>query len=160
MVPKAKRVAGLIIAKEMNMAIRNSEAEWRGDLKSGHGKVKLGSGAFEGPYSYQSRFESGTGTNPEELIAAAHAGCFSMALSAALAQGGHPPTRIHTKANVMFGPAPGGGFEISRIDLVTEGTVPGIDAATFEKAAKEAKVSCPVSKALKAVEITLTTKFV
>ena len=140
------------------MASRSSEAEWRGDLKGGQGKVKLGSGAFEGQYSFNSRFENGVGTNPEELIAAAHAGCFSMALAAALSQAGHAPTRIHTDAKVTFGPVPG-GFAISRIDLITEGQVPGINAATFEKIAKEAKENCPVSKALKAVEITLTTKF-
>jgi len=141
------------------MASRTSEAEWQGDLKSGRGTMKLGSGAFEGQYSFNSRFAEGTGTNPEELIAAAHAGCFSMALSAALTEAGHPPTKIHTTANVQFGPVPG-GFAISRIDLKTEGSVPGIDAATFEKVAQGAKQNCPVSKALKAVEITLATTFV
>jgi len=141
------------------MASRTSEAEWRGDLKSGQGKLKLGSGAFEGQYSYNSRFENGVGTNPEELIAAAHAGCFTMALSAQLGGAGHAPTRLHTTAKVIFGPV-AGGFAISRIDLETEGQVPGIDAKTFEKFAKEAKENCPVSKALKAVEITLMTKFV
>jgi osmotically inducible protein OsmC len=141
------------------MAIRTSEAEWQGDLKGGHGTMKLGSGAFEGQYSFSSRMEEGAGTNPEELIAAAHAGCFSMALSFALSQAGHPPSKIHTTAKVHFGPADG-GFAISRIDLQTEGSVPGIDAAAFQKAAEGAKENCPVSKALKAVEITLTTKFV
>lgn len=141
------------------MAIRTSEAEWQGDLKGGRGTMKLGSGAFEGQFSFSSRMEDGAGTNPEELIAAAHAGCFSMALSFALSQAGHPPSRIHTTAKVHFGPADG-GFAISRIDLQTEGSVPGIDAAAFEKAAEGAKQNCPVSKALKAVEITLTTKFV
>jgi len=141
------------------MAIRTSEAEWQGDLKGGRGTMKLGSGAFEGQYSFSSRMEEGAGTNPEELIAAAHAGCFSMALSFALSQAGHPPSRIHTTAKVHFGPA-AGGFAISRIDLQTEGSVPGIDAAAFEKAAEGAKQNCPVSKALKAVEITLTTKLV
>jgi osmotically inducible protein OsmC len=141
------------------MASRSSEAEWRGDLKGGQGKVKLGSGAFEGGYSFHSRFEDGADTNPEELIAAAHAGCFSMALAAALSAGGHPPTKIHTTAKVTFGPVPG-GFAISKIDLATEGSVPGIDAAAFERTAAEAKENCPVSKALKAIEITLTAKFV
>jgi osmotically inducible protein OsmC len=112
------------------MAIRTSEAEWRGDLKGGQGEIKLGSGAFSGNYSFHSRFEEGMGTNPEELIAAAHAGCFSMALSAALAEAGHPPTKIHTAAKVHLGPVPG-GFAISRFDLGTEGSVPGIDAETF-----------------------------
>jgi lipoyl-dependent peroxiredoxin len=139
------------------MAKRMSDAEWRGDLKDGGGSLKLGSGAFEGRYSYKSRFEDGTGTNPEELIAAAHAACFSMALSAALSQQGHPPTRIHTTATVDFGPVPG-GFAISRIALETEGEVPGIDAATFTRFAEEAKAGCPVSKALAAVNITLVAK--
>ena len=141
------------------MAIRTSEAEWRGDLKAGQGNLKLGSGAFAGAYSFKSRFEDGTGTNPEELIAAAHAGCFSMALAATLAAAGHTATSIHTTAKVNFGPVPG-GFAITRIDLATEGSVPGIDAATFEKTAAGAKENCPVSKALKAVEITLTAKLV
>jgi osmotically inducible protein OsmC len=141
------------------MAIRTSEAEWQGDLKTGHGDVKLGSGAFEGAYSYQSRFEDGKGTNPEELIAAAHAGCFSMALAATLAAAGHTATKIHTTAKVHFGPVPG-GFAITRIELATEGSVPGIDAATFEKTAAGAKENCPVSKALKAVEISLTARLV
>ncbi len=136
------------------MVKRTSEAEWHGDLKSGNGKVALGSGAYNGPYSYQSRFENGDGTNPEELLGAAHAACFSMALSVALSQAGHPPSRIHTKAIVQFGPAPD-GFAISRIDLETEGTVPGVDAKTFETLASEAKVHCPVSRALAAVEIGL-----
>ncbi|HEY2112056.1 MAG TPA: OsmC family peroxiredoxin, partial [Dongiaceae bacterium] len=99
------------------MANRTSDAEWRGDLKSGQGKIKLGSGAFEGSYSFKSRFEQGKGTNPEELIAAAHAGCFSMAFAHALSEAGHAPTSIHTTATVQFGPVPG-GFAISRIDLV------------------------------------------
>jgi osmotically inducible protein OsmC len=140
------------------MANRTSEAVWQGDLKSGKGTVKLGSGAFEGQYSFNSRFAEGVGTNPEELIAAAHAACFSMALSAALTEAGHPPTKIHTTAKIHFGPVPG-GFAISKIDLATEGSVPGIDAATFEKTAKGAKENCPVSKALAAIEITLTTTF-
>jgi|ERR1019366_6244700 osmotically inducible protein OsmC len=139
------------------MAIRTSEAEWRGDLKGGQGEIKLGSGAFSGSYSFHSRFEDGQGTNPEELIAAAHAACFSMALSAALAETGHPPAKIHTAAKVHFGPVPG-GFAISRIDLATEGSVPGIDAEAFEKRAEEAKRNCPVSKALQAVEMTLTAR--
>src|SRR5580693_7429609 len=130
------------------MAKRISDAEWRGDLKDGAGTLRLGSGAFEGKYSYKSRFEDGPGTNPEELIAAAHAACFSMALSAALSQKGHAPTRIHTKATVHFGPVTG-GFAISRIELETD------DAAAFEQVAQAAKVGCPVSKALAAVEISL-----
>ena len=140
------------------MAQRVSDAEWRGDLKDGAGTLRLGGGgAFEGRYSFKSRFEDGPGTNPEELIAAAHAACFSMALSAALSQKGHVPTSVHTKATVHFGPLTG-GFAISRIELETEGQVPGIDAATFEQVAQTAKVECPVSKALAAVEISLVAK--
>jgi lipoyl-dependent peroxiredoxin len=141
------------------MVKRVSDAEWRGDLKAGAGKLKLGSGAYEGQYSYKSRFEEGTGTNPEELVAAAHAACYSMALSAALSGEGHPPTRVHTTATVNFGPVPG-GFAISKIELTTEGEVPGIDAATFERFAQAAKVSCPISKALAAVEISLVARLV
>jgi osmotically inducible protein OsmC len=141
------------------MAVRTSDAEWTGDLKSGKGKMTLGSGAFEGAYTFKSRMEDGKGTNPEELIAAAHAGCFSMALSAGLSQAGHVPTRIHTSAKVTFGPV-AGGFAITKIDLVTEGTVPGIDAKALQAAAADAKANCPVSKALKAVEITLEAKLI
>ena len=136
------------------MAARTSEAEWKGSLREGKGTMKLGSGAYEGQYSFSSRFESGTGTNPEELIAAAHAGCFSMALSAGLGKAGHTPTRIHTSATVHLEKA-GEGFGITRIELTTEGQVPGIDAATFQKFADDAKKGCPVSKVLAAAEITL-----
>jgi osmotically inducible protein OsmC len=140
--------------------IRKAKAVWRGTGRDGTGDLTSDSGVLSHtPYSFKTRFESEPGTNPEELIAAAHAGCFTMALSAQLSGAGHAPTRLHTNAKVMFGPVPG-GFAISRIDLETEGQVPGIDAKTFEKFAREAKENCPVSKALKAVEITLTTKFV
>src|SRR5579872_6575997 len=136
------------------MAARTSEAEWKGDLIHGKGTMKLGSGAYEGQYSFSSRFESGVGTNPEELIAAAHAGCFSMALSAGLGKAGHTPTRIHTSATVHLEKV-GEGFGITRIELDTLGEVPGIDAATFQKFADDAKKGCPVSKVLAAAEITL-----
>jgi osmotically inducible protein OsmC len=122
--------------------------------QSGQGKIKLG-----GPSKASFKSASRRARNQSRLIAAAHAGCFSMALAHALSEGGHAPTSIHTTATVQFGPVPG-GFAISRIDLVTEGSVPGIDAATFDKFAAGAKENCPVSKALKAVEITLKTKFV
>lgn len=137
------------------MPIRTSNAVWRGALRDGNGTMKLGSGAFEGQYSFASRFQEGTGTNPEELIGAAHAGCFSMALAGILADAGHPPTSIHTTAKVSINPADG-GFAITRIDLITEGDVPGIDQATFSQCADDAKKNCPVSKALASVpEITL-----
>src|SRR5947208_15953501 len=106
------------------MPTRNAEAVWEGDLKGGRGTVSLGSGAYKGPYSFQSRFESGNGTNPEELIAAAHAGCFSMALAHALAQAGHPARRVHTTAKVPLEKT-GEGFAIPRIDLMAGADVPG-----------------------------------
>jgi osmotically inducible protein OsmC len=136
------------------MAVRTSDAEWRGDLRQGHGTMRLGSGAFEGAYSFPSRFEQGAGTNPEELIAAAHAGCFSMALAAGLSRAGHPPTRIHTGARVHL-EREGEGFAITRIELETEGQVPGLSAADFQTHAEAAKKNCPVSKALAGPTITL-----
>jgi lipoyl-dependent peroxiredoxin len=142
------------------MPTRTSEATWSGDLKAGSGKMKLGSGAYEGAYTFKSRMETGPGTNPEELIAAAHAGCFSMALSAMLAGAGHTPKSVHTVAKVSFEPVTG-GFAITKIHLETEGQVPGLDAAGFQKIAEEAKKGCPVSKALAAVpEITLSAKLI
>ena len=125
--------------------IRTSKAQWNGSLKDGKGTVSLGSGAYDGQYSFSSRFESGTGTNPEELVAAAHAGCFSMALSAGLGKAGITPTRISTDAKVNFEKV-GEGFSITRIDLVTEGEVPGIDEATFIEHAENAKKGCPISR--------------
>jgi osmotically inducible protein OsmC len=140
------------------MPTRQSEAQWSGDLKQGKGTMKVGSGAYEGPYSFKSRMVSGSGTNPEELLAAAHAGCFSMALSAMLSGAGHIPTRVHTVARVSFDPVPG-GFAITQIDLTTEAQVPGLDDAAFQKIAQDAKKGCPVSKALAAVpQISLTAK--
>jgi lipoyl-dependent peroxiredoxin len=139
------------------MPVRTSEAEWRGNLREGAGRVKLGSGAFEGSYSFPSRFEEGKGTNPEELLGAAHAGCYSMALSAGLSKAGHPPTRVHTLARVHLEKV-GDGFGITRIELECEAEVPGIDAAAFQEQAEGAKKGCPVSKALAATEIKLKAK--
>ena len=139
------------------MPARTSEAEWKGNLQEGKGTIKLGSGAYEGQYSFSSRFENGVGTNPEELIAAAHAGCFSMALSAGLSKGGFPPTRVHTKATVHLEKT-GEGFGIARIELDTEAQVPGIDAAAFAKFADDAKKGCPVSKVLAGAQISLNAK--
>ena len=139
------------------MAVRNAEAEWSGGLMTGSGHMKLGSGAFDGPFSFKTRMEEGVGTNPEELIAAAHAGCFSMQFSAMLEHAGFPPDKIHTAAKVYFGPD-GGGFSISKIELTTEGTVPGIDDAKFQELAAGAKANCPVSKALAGTEIVLGAK--
>ncbi|MBY0508416.1 MAG: OsmC family peroxiredoxin [Bryobacteraceae bacterium] len=136
------------------MITRSAEAQWNGDVMKGTGTVKLGSGAFEGQYSFNTRFADGVGTNPEELMGAAHAGCFSMALSGVLTRAGTPPTSIHTTAKVSLDKTET-GFVISKILLVTQGTVPGIDAATFADAAANAKANCPVSKALAGVEIHL-----
>ena len=137
------------------MAIRESRAEWKGTLKEGAGTMALGSGSYTGPFSFVSRFESGTGTNPEELIGAAHAGCFSMALAAGLGRAGITPTSIHTTAKVHLGTSDAGPT-ITRIDLETEGEVPGIDQKTFQDHADAAKKNCIVSRALGGVkEVTL-----
>jgi osmotically inducible protein OsmC len=137
------------------MAVRTASAEWNGDLEGGNGRFSAESGTFEGAYSFGTRFEEEAGTNPEELIAAAHASCFSMALSLFLTQGGHEPESIRTQAHVHL-LKEGEGFAIKKIELVTVGRVPGIDEAGFQKAAEGAKEGCPVSQALAAVpEITL-----
>jgi len=141
------------------MAVRISEAEWKGNLREGQGTMKLGSGAFEGRYSFPSRFESGQGTNPEELIGAAHAGCFSMALAAGLSKAGFTPSRVHTTAKVHLEQVEG-GFAITKIELATEAQIPGIDNSTFQQQAEAAKKNCPVSKALAGTAITLTAKLV
>lgn len=142
------------VQEEEAMPTRTAEAEWKGNLTEGKGSVKLGSGAFDGPYDWRSRSAEGPGTNPEELIGAAHAGCFSMALSAQLTQEGHPPTRIHTTARVHLEKM-GDGFAITRIELATEAVVPGILAEQFQQIAEAAKSGCPVSKALAGTQIQL-----
>jgi len=134
--------------------IRESQARWEGDLKSGKGSMRLGSGAFEGQFGFKSRFEDGPGTNPEELIGAAHAGCFSMAFSNMLAEAGHVPTRVETKARIHLERVDG-KMTITRSELHTEGVVPGISPAQFQEIAAQAKAGCPVSRALGAIEITL-----
>jgi osmotically inducible protein OsmC len=141
------------------MAKRTASAVWEGTLKEGKGRVKLGSGAFEGQYSFASRFEEGTGTNPEELIGAAHAGCFSMALAAGLTRAGFNPTRISTTASVSLGKV-GEAFKITTIGLDTEAEVPGIEESAFLEQAETAKKNCPVSQALAGTEITLNAKLV
>jgi lipoyl-dependent peroxiredoxin len=138
------------------MAVQTASAEWNGSLKEGAGKMRVGTGAFEGPFTFVSRFENGAGTNPEELIGAAHAGCFSMALSAALGRAGHNPTSIRTNATVHLG-AGDAGPTITRIELAVEGVVPGIDQAQFQEFAEGAKKGCVVSRALAGVgDISLT----
>ncbi len=139
------------------MPVRNAIAVWEGNLKSGKGRIELGSGAFKGGYSFASRFETGPGTNPEELIAAAHAGCFSMALSMMLDEAGYTAEHIHTAAKVRIDKA-GEGFKITSSELDVEGKVPGIDEKTFMKLAESAKKNCPVSVALAGVTIKLTAR--
>ena len=142
------------------MAVRNGSAEWRGDLQSGGGTVSVGDGVFEGQYSFASRFEEGTGTNPEQLIAAAHAACFSMALANILTQDGHVPESVSTRANIQLRNVDGAPT-LTRVDLETEGRVPGIDQGEFEQYADQAKQGCPVSRALAGIpEIALSATLV
>lgn len=141
------------------MVERTAEAQWKGSLADGAGVIKLGSGAFEGRYSFGSRFAGDKGTNPEELIAAAHAGCFSMAFALGLGRGGFSPTRIHTTATVHIERV-GEGFKITRIDLDTEASVPGIDDTKFQEQAEAAKQGCPVSQALAGTKITLNARLI
>lgn len=141
------------------MPVRTADATWEGDLQGGKGTMRFGSGAFEGQYNFSSRFEEGTGTNPEELIAAAHAGCFSMAFSGALGRAGHAPTRVQTTAKVRIEKGDS-GFSITRSELSCEAEVPGIDEATFQEVAEGAKANCPVSRALAGVDISLDAKLV
>jgi osmotically inducible protein OsmC len=133
------------------MPKRTADARWEGSLQEGHGRMNMTSGAYEGPYSFQSRFEEGDGTNPEELIAAAHAGCFSMALSAELGRAGHQAESVDTTATVHLDKV-GEGFGITRIELDTHARVPGIEDDEFQSIAEAAKKGCPVSQALAAVE--------
>lgn len=141
------------------MPVRTADAVWNGSLMDGKGQISVGSKSFTGAYDWRGRSGDGAGTNPEELLGAAHAGCFSMALSHGLAEAGHPPTQVHTTAKVNFDKK-GDGFAITRIDLIVEAKVPGIDDAAFHKAAKGAKENCPVSKALAATPITLDAKLI
>jgi osmotically inducible protein OsmC len=129
------------------MPVRSADARWEGTLQDGKGTMKMGGGAWEGPYSFASRFENGTGTNPEELIAAAHAGCYSMALSGALGKAGHNPESVATTAKVHIDRTDA-GFRIQKIELDTEANVPGISQSDFDEIAETAKKTCPVSVAL------------
>jgi osmotically inducible protein OsmC len=141
----------------MIMIVRTSTAQWQGDLKQGKGQLATGSGAYKGPYSFRSRFADGTETNPEELIAAAHAACYSMALAHGLSSAGHVPTSVNTAAKVHL-EQQGAGFAITLIELETEAAVPGLDNTAFQKFAEDTKAGCPVSKALSATPITLKAK--
>ena len=143
------------------MFTRSASAEWNGGLKDGNGSIALGSKAWSGPYSFRSRFGDDPHANPEELVGAAHAGCFSMALAAALSEAGHSPKRVATTAKVrLVKDEAGGGFVIDQIALTTEAEIPNIAAADFEKIAQQAKANCPVSKALAGPNITLDAKLV
>ncbi len=136
------------------MPTRTADAVWEGNLRDGKGVMKMQSGSYEGPFTFGSRFEEGKGTNPEELIAAAHAGCFSMAFSNILAGAGFTPTKVHTTATVHL-MRDESGFKIGLIELNTEGVVPGIDDAAFQEHAEAAKKGCPVSRLLTGADITL-----
>ncbi|TQV63172.1 MAG: OsmC family protein [Halothiobacillaceae bacterium] len=136
------------------MPIRTASAVWDGTLKEGQGRMKLGSGAFEGAFSFASRFEEGPGTNPEELLGAAQAGCFSMFLAALLTEAGHPPTQIRTSAKVHLGQGP----RITLIELATEAEVPGLDEKTFQEKVENAKKNCPVSMALIGPELQVSAR--
>jgi osmotically inducible protein OsmC len=132
------------------MATRNASATWRGDLTEGDGSMALGSGAWEGPFTFKSRFEDGAGTNPEELIGAAEAGCFSMQLAASLAEAGHIPESVRTDTRVHIRQVDGKPT-ISQIDIVTRARVPGVDDETFQRIANETKENCIISRALGSV---------
>ena len=133
------------------MATRNGSAVWKGDLKSGTGEVTVGNGVYQGNYSFKSRFEDGDGTNPEELIAAAHAGCYSMQLSAMLAEGGQTPTSVETSAVCSLRNVDGKPT-ITKIELTTVGEVPGLSEEEFQQTAKEAKEVCLITRALAGVD--------
>ena len=141
------------------MPTRSAKASWNGNLQDGTGKMAFGSGAFEGAFSFRSRFEDGTGTNPEELIGAAIAGCFSMALSNLLAEAGYSPESVNTRSSVTL-KLVDGEPSITDIELNTEASVPGLDEDTFHEHAQAAKAGCPVSKALAGPEISLNAKLV
>lgn len=138
------------------MAIRTASAVWDGTLKEGQGRMKLGSGAFEGTFTFASRFEEGQGTNPEELVGAAQAGCFSMFLASVLTNAGYPPTQIRTSARVHLGEGP----RISLIELATEAEVPKVDEKTFQESVEKSKKNCPISLALTGPELRVTARLV
>ena len=141
------------------MPTRKAHARWEGSLKEGKGQVDFGNGLFKGPYSFASRFEDGKGTNPEELLGAAHASCFAMALSLMLGNAGFTPDYVDATAQITISPQ-NGGFKITKSHLVCEAKVPSIDAAVFTKHADAAKAGCPVSQALAGTEITLDARLV
>jgi lipoyl-dependent peroxiredoxin len=139
------------------MPTRKAHARWKGSLKEGEGEIDFGNGMFKGPYSFASRFEERAGTNPEELLGAAHAGCFAMALSLVLGEAGFTPEYVDATAHITVRPQDG-GFKIIKSHIVCEASVPGIDQTSFVQRAEGAKAGCPVSQALAGVEITLEAK--
>ena len=141
------------------MTIRSAEAVWHGTLREGNGVMRMQSGSYEGPFTFASRFEEGEGTNPEELIAAAHAGCYSMALSADLGRAGHVATRVNTTAKVHLGPVDGKPT-VHTIELFCEAEVPGLEDNAFQEIAAGTKQNCPISRLLAAAEIKLEAKLV
>jgi osmotically inducible protein OsmC len=143
--------------RRLTMPVRHSEGIWEGTLKNGQGKMRIGSNGFEVDYSFPSRFDSSVGTNPEELLGAAHAGCFSMALSLFVGEAGFTQSSIHTRASVHLDKSKE-GFAISRIELETTADIPGMDEQAFMDLAEKAKTNCPVSRALASVEIFLDAK--
>ena len=158
--PTCWQAAGSNPTMEDEMATRNASAQWSGNLKEGEGTMALGSGEWQGPFTYKSRFEDGQGTNPEELIGAAEAGCFTMQLSAALAQAGHVPESVKTEAKVHIRQIDGNPT-IAQIELVTRANVPGLDDATFQETANTAKEGCIISRALAGIgDITLDAQLV
>jgi lipoyl-dependent peroxiredoxin len=136
------------------MPVRTSQAVWKGTLKEGSGTLRTGSGAYDGPYNFVSRFESGTQTNPEELVAAAHAGCYSMAMSGGLEKAGFKAVRISTKASVHLEKLEA-GFTVTRIELDVEADVPGLDEKKFAEIAENTKIGCPISRLLTGAKITV-----
>lgn len=142
--------------KEVAVAIRNASAVWNGTLKEGNGTMKLGSGAFEGEFTFASRFEEGPGTNPEELVGAAQAGCFSMYLAAQLTEAGYPPKQVRTSARVHLGEGP----RIHLIELDTEAEVPNVDEKTFQEKVEYSKKNCPISLALSGPELRVSARLV
>jgi lipoyl-dependent peroxiredoxin len=141
------------------MAVRKAEAVWEGTLREGKGKMTLGSGAFDGPFSYSTRFEETPGSNPEELLGAAEAGCFSMALSAALERAGFPVVRVHTSARVYLEKTDA-GMTITRMALTCEASVPGVEPAVFQENVEATRTGCIVARALTGVEITVDARLV
>ena len=136
------------------MPVRSAQAVWEGTSREGKGTVRAEGGGFQGPYSYGSRFEEGAGTNPEELLAAAHAACFSMALSSRLTKAGTPPKRVQARSHVTIEKVEG-DWSVTGIRLEVEANVPGASQGDFDRLAEDAKVNCPISRALRAVPITL-----